>query len=156
MRITDKTRKFLWAKFGNRCAICKAEIITSTVTSEEFNIGEECHIISSKPTGPRHIPNLNEYDNYENLLLLCKNHHKEIDELTDTYTEELLRYIKTNHENWVKNTIKEAIDKKAKNETPKFLARITSGKDLYNIINEAHGYKTDYDEVKDEEEANFS
>ncbi|GGH27379.1 HNH endonuclease [Sphingobacterium alkalisoli] len=155
MAISDKTRKFLWAKSGNRCAICKAELITSTVSFDEFNLGEECHIISSKPTGPRHIPSLEEYDNYENLLLLCKNHHKEIDELTDTYTEELLRYIKTNHENWVKNTIKDAIDKEQKDEEPKFLSRITSGKDLFNIINEVYGYRTDYDDIKSEEEMNF-
>lgn len=155
MAITDKTRKFLWAKSGNICAICKTELITSTVTTDEFNLGEECHIISSKSTGPRHISNLAEYDNYENVLLPCKNHHKEIDELTDTYTEELLRYIKTNHENWVKNTIKEAIDKQENEEKPKFLVRITSGKDLFNIINETYAYRTDSDEVKNEEEADF-
>lgn len=155
MAISDKTRKFLWAKSGNRCAICKRELITNTISCEEFNIGEECHIISSKTNGPRHKVNLEEYDNYENLLLLCKNHHKEIDELTETYTEELLRYIKTNHENWVKNTIKDAILAQEKNEEPKFLSRITSGKDLFNIINEAYGYRTDYDDLKNEEELNL-
>jgi hypothetical protein len=155
MAISDKTRKFLWAKSGNRCAICKTELITSNPSNSDFNLGEECHIISSKLTGPRHIKNLNEYDNFENLILLCRNHHKEVDELTATYTEELLRIIKTNHENWVKNTIKNAIDGREENEKPKFLARITSGKELFNIINETYGYRTDYDEVKDEEEADF-
>lgn len=155
MAISDKTRKFLWAKSGNRCAICKTELITNNSSNSEFNLGEECHIISSKLTGPRHVKYLNEYDNFENLILLCRNHHKEVDELTDTYTEELLRYIKTNHENWVKNTIKNAIDGPQENEEPKFLARIASGKELFNIINETYGYRTGYDEVKDEEEANF-
>lgn len=155
MAISDKTRKFLWAKSGNRCAICKTELITNNISTEEFNIGEECHIISSKTNGPRHKVNLEEYDNYENLLFLCKNHHKEIDELTETYTEELLRYIKTNHENWVKNTIKNAINAQEKNEEPKFLSRITSGKDLFNIINEAYGYRTDYDDVQNEDELNL-
>lgn len=155
MALSDKTRKFLWAKSGNRCAICKTELITSNPDNTEFNLGEECHIISSKLNGPRHVAILSEYDNFENLILLCRNHHKEVDELTDTYSEELLRYIKTSHENWVKNTIKNAIDNQEDNERPKFLTRITSGKELFNIINEIHGYKTDYDELKDEEEANF-
>lgn len=154
MAISDKTRKFLWAKSGNRCAICKTELITGKYDSEEFNVGEECHIISSKKNGPRHLPNLQDYNNYENLLLLCRNHHKEIDELVDTYSEEILRYMKVNHENWVRTAIANAIqDDKA--EKPKFLMRITSGKELLNVISEAHGYNTDYDELKDRDEAEY-
>lgn len=154
MAISDKTRKFLWAKSGNRCAICKTELITGKDDSEEFNVGEECHIISSKKNGPRHLPNLQDYNNYENLLLLCRNHHKEIDELVDTYSEEILRYMKVNHENWVRTAIANAIqDDKA--EKPKFLMRITSGKELLNVISEAHGYNTDYDELKDRDEAEY-
>ncbi len=154
MAISDKTRKFLWAKSGNRCAICKTELITGTDASEEFNVGEECHIISSKKNGPRHLTNLQDYNNYENLLLLCRNHHKEIDELVDTYSEEILRYMKVNHENWVRTAIANAIqDDKA--EKPKFLMRITSGKELLNVISEAHGYNTDYDELRDRDEAEY-
>lgn len=154
MAISDKTRKFLWAKSGNRCAICKTELITGKYDSEEFNVGEECHIISSKKNGPRHLPNLQDYNNYENLLLLCRNHHKEIDELVDTYSEEILRYMKVNHENWVRTAIANAIqDDKA--EKPKFLMRITSGKELLNVISEANGYNTDYDELKDRDEAEY-
>jgi len=155
MAISDKTRKFLWAKSGNRCAICKTELITNIQSSQEFNIGEECHIISSKVKGPRHVNDLLEYDNYENLILLCRNHHIEIDTLTDTFTEEVLRYMKTNHENWVKHTIKEAIDKDSNEEKPKFLTRVTSGKELFNIINDVYGYNTDYDEATNEDEVNF-
>lgn len=151
MAISDKTRKFLWAKSGNRCAMCKTELISNTVTDEEFNIGEECHIISPKSSGPRHYPNHPGYDNYENLILLCKNHHKEIDTLTETFTEEILRYIKTNHENWVKKTINDAIDSGEK-DIPRFLAQITSGKELLNIIHNAHAFKKDYDDALTENE----
>nr|WP_314491987.1 HNH endonuclease signature motif containing protein [uncultured Chryseobacterium sp.] len=155
MAISDKTRKFLWAKSGNRCAICKSELVTSIDSSEEFNVGEECHIISSKKNGPRHIPNLDEYDNFENLLLLCRNHHKEIDELVETYTEELLRYMKVNHENWVRAAISNAIQDNDNAQKPRFLMRILSGKELLNILSEAHGYNTDYDKLKDREEAEY-
>lgn len=54
MGITDKVRKDLWAKSGNRCAICKKEFFTS-IDTDDFNIGDECHIVSSKPNGPRHL-----------------------------------------------------------------------------------------------------
>ncbi|MDB2656494.1 HNH endonuclease [Crocinitomicaceae bacterium] len=134
MAISDRTRKLLWAKSGNRCAICKTELL-SKKDSEDFNIGEECHIISAKPNGPRHKAGFGEYDSVDNLILLCRNHHREIDELTDSYTEELLRYMKMNHENWVQKTIKDAIETE-KEEAPRFLIRVTSGKELMNILNE--------------------
>ncbi|WP_291593369.1 HNH endonuclease signature motif containing protein [Bacteroides sp.] len=153
MAITDKTRKLLWGKSGNRCSICKTELFTNKDNETIFNLGEECHIISSKKNGPRHKSEIEDYDLYDNLILLCRNHHKEIDELTDTYTEELLRYVKKNHENWVRKTINKAINEKE--EAPRFLARITSGKELLRIITDSHGYRTDYDEPINEEEVQY-
>ncbi len=154
MAITDKTRKSLWAKSGNRCSICKIELFSSNADNNEFNIGEECHIISSKEKGPRHKSNIDDYDLFNNLILLCRNHHKEIDESVDTYTEELLRYIKSNHENWVQSTINNAVNNDKKNQ-PKFLTRITSGKELLNIVSDSHGYRTDYDEIENEQDAEY-
>lgn len=153
MAITDKTRKLLWGKSGNRCSICKTELFTNKENKNIFNLGEECHIISSKKNGPRHKSEIKDYDFYDNLILLCRNHHKEIDELTDTYTEELLRYVKKNHENWVQKTINKAINEKE--EEPRFLVRITSGKELLRIITDSHGYRTDYDEPINEEEVQY-
>lgn len=152
MAISDKTRKKLWAKSGNRCSICKTDLFSNKEKAEDLNIGEECHIISSKPKGPRHKEGFDDYDLYDNLILLCRNHHKEIDELTDTYTEKLLRYIKLNHEDWVNTTLN---DSKTKREKPKFISRITSGKELLNIISDSYGYRTDYGEVDNEDDANF-
>ena len=144
MGISAKTRKELWAKSGNRCSICKLELFSNEEGKENLNISEECHIISSQDTGPRHKIGLVDYDEYDNLVLLCRNHHKEIDELTETYTEELIRYIKQNHENWVNYTLSDSIKNKEKNQ-PRFISRVTSGKDLLNIITDSHGYRTDYD-----------
>lgn len=154
MAISDKTRKILWAKSGNRCAICKIELFQETEESNELNIGEECHIISEKTKGPRHKEGLSEYDNYDNLLLLCRNHHKTVDELVDTFNEEVLRYLKVNHENWVKETLNKAINKE-KTIKPKFLKRITSGKELLNIISDCHARRMDYEEVENEKEAEY-
>lgn len=154
MAISNKTRKMLWAKSGNRCSICQIELFSNEDGKENLNIGEECHIISSQKDGPRHKAGLLDYDNYANLILLCCNHHKEIDELTVTYTEEVIRYFKQNHENWVNTTLNSSI--KDKKETqPRFISRITSGKELLNVISDSHAYETDYDEVETEEEADF-
>lgn len=154
MAISDKTRKNLWAKSGNKCSMCKTNLFSELEGTTEFNIGEECHIISSKKTGPRHKPELNDYDTYDNLILLCRNHHKQIDELTETYTEELLRYIKLNHEKWVRTTLDSDL-KSYQEDEPRFLLRITSGKELLNIVSDSLGYRTDYDESDSEEETDY-
>lgn len=154
MPISSTVRKKLWAKSGNRCAICKAELFTEEVAGEILNIGEECHIISSAEKGPRHKDGLLNYDTYDNLLLLCRNHHKEIDTLIDSYPEELLMYMKSNHENWVKNTLSQPLDKDEKIQ-PKLLTRITSGKELLSILSGIQGCRTDYDEASTEDENEF-
>lgn len=45
MGVLDKDRKHLWAKSGNRCAICKHELFLSNKNNEDFNIGEECTLL---------------------------------------------------------------------------------------------------------------
>ena len=155
MSITTKTRKQLWGLSGNRCAICKEELFASgEVPEDSFNIGDECHIISKQQNGPRHVSGLPDYDIYENLILLCKNHHKEIDTLTKTYPEELLRFMKTNHENWVRATL-DGSSENDESEKAKFIRRITSGKELLNILDSAHGYRIDYDEPETDEEYEY-
>ena len=126
MSISDRTRKSLWAKSGNRCSICKVELLSNKNDSKELNLGEECHIISSKINGPRYKPNIVDYDIFDNLILLCRNHHREIDELTATYTEDVLMYMKLNHEEWVKTILNNALNSEKKNR-PRFINRITSG-----------------------------
>lgn len=145
MSITSKTRKKLWAKSGNRCAICKKELFSKEERNEILNVGEECHIISSQKNGPRYKSGLLDYDTYDNLLLLCRNHHKEIDTLIASFPEELLMYMKANHENWVKSTLEESIENNQESDV-KLLRRMTSGKELLSILSGSHAYRIDYDE----------
>lgn len=100
MSISDKDKKLLWAKSGNRCAIC--ERLLSGETNEL--IGEQAHIISSKPNGPRGDTPIaqSEIDSYENLILLCPTHHAEIDKDTNSWTVEKLKETKKIHEEKVK------------------------------------------------------
>lgn len=109
MSISAKTRKTLWARSGNRCAICKTELVTEQYDNDKNQIiGEECHIISSKGKGPRYKSiSDNNYDIETNLILLCRNHHREIDEQIDTYTAQAIQKIKSDHEIWVKRSIDE-------------------------------------------------
>lgn len=100
MSISVRDRKLLWSNSGNRCAICNTELI------DKYNniIGEEAHIISSKPNGPRGDTSIaqSEIDSYENLILLCPTHHAEIDKNVDYWTVEKLKETKKIHEEKVK------------------------------------------------------
>ncbi|WP_340104900.1 HNH endonuclease [Rhodohalobacter sp. 8-1] len=107
MSIDLRTHKILWAKSGNRCAYegCKNElVIDETITDDDSIIGEEAHIVARKENGPRGNHDLSqaERDEYSNLILLCRNHHKEIDDQVKKYTVEALLEMKRKHEKWVK------------------------------------------------------
>ena len=43
----------------------------------------------------------------DNLVLLCRTHHKMVDDQHETYTAEVLHKIKANHEKWVSSTLTE-------------------------------------------------
>lgn len=111
MAISDKTRKILWGRSGNRCSICRQRLVVDETTVDaESVVGDECHINSGASNGPRHDTAIDpqRIDDLSNLLLLCRVHHKMVDDQFETYTAELLRSIKANHERWVDSKFKEA------------------------------------------------
>jgi hypothetical protein len=63
-------------------------------------IGEVCHISAASPNGPRYDPQQSpaERHGFDNLILLCANHHLVIDDDPEAYTVERLRKMKANHE----------------------------------------------------------
>jgi hypothetical protein len=105
MSITDRTRKLLWGPSGNRCAICKRLLVMREIGSDDVSIvGDECHIVSSEPGGPRYDPHFPKetLDADLNLLLLCKIHHTQVDDQVSYYDAERLRNIKRDHLNYVR------------------------------------------------------
>ncbi len=147
MAITDKSRKLLWGRSGNLCAICRQVLVIEAPPLDVKSVvGEECHIISGQENGPRSNSSFDKsfIDSYDNLLLLCSVHHKMIDDQWETYTVDVLRNIKTNHEKWVSEKLDDSPRKveiiRKKENIPDYLARVNSGKELFEIVNEAHGY----------------
>jgi hypothetical protein len=147
MAIADKTRKILWGRSGNRCAICRRElIIDATQTDDESIIGDECHILSAQPQGPRFSTATppESLDEYNNLILLCRVHHKMVDDQHETYDVELLRQIKAKHEHWVASKLSEKEVnqpirlRRVKGETPCHLVRLNSGKDLMRVLQSSY------------------
>ena len=83
MAITDKTRKILWVKAGGRCSYCQVQLVTEgTDTDDPSVFGEEAHIVGQSPNGPR-AGNIADVDSYANLILLCRKHHKQVDDQVD-------------------------------------------------------------------------
>lgn len=159
MGITLKTRKILWGRSGNRCAICRRELVVERSKNDpDAVIGEECHIISKQDSGPRshttHLAAL-DLDGYDNLLLLCRVDHKIVDDQSNKYDIETLRNIKSRHESWVRDSLANK-NKESHNNTTfegiTLLPRITSGKELVNIVKGAHLYQFDNDELETQEE----
>lgn len=100
----------LWGRSGNRCAMpeCRIELVMDmSETDDESLIGEECHIIAKKPKGPRGDKNypVNKIDKYDNLILMCRNHHKIIDDNPSNYPVEDLKALKYDHEVWIKEKL---------------------------------------------------
>lgn len=164
MTITDKTRKLLWGRSGNRCAICKQELIISATSEDnEAVVGEECHIISGETNGPRNNPSypVEKIDSYENLIILCRVHHKMVDDQSSTFTAEILRQIKNNHEISVaemlsdKQKPKPVKLRRIKKNIPDFLIRVTTGKQLVDLISGTYAFSMDHDELSTEKEANM-
>ncbi len=56
-------------------------------------VSEIAHVVSRKPDGPRgnHTLPLDARDRYDNLILLCEEHHKIVDANPEAYPVERLR-----------------------------------------------------------------
>jgi hypothetical protein len=117
MGISLKTHKLLWGRSGGKCAICKTRLLVGCDNEMEDPsvIGDEAHIIARSKSFTRgDYENLSaeERDSYGNLILLCKNHHKEIDDKPNEYPVEKLRKIKAEHESEVEASFSDADQKK--------------------------------------------
>lgn len=106
MSISARTRKILWGKAGVTCSFpdCTRKLVAdATMLDGNVVLGEEAHIVAQSKDGPRgeYPPPGDDIDSYENLILLCEEHHKLIDGQPRTYTVAKLLQMKEDHERWV-------------------------------------------------------
>ncbi len=84
-------------------------------------VGENCHIVAENNGGPRADPAmpLERRNSYSNLILLCRNHHRIIDDLPNgpiNYPVARLQQIKTEHEQWVRQQLEYDANKQQDDE----------------------------------------
>lgn len=96
---SEKTIKRLFAQSGNICAFpgCDLPIVENAGTVT----GEICHIKAKSSEGPRFDPKQSEKErhSFDNLVLLCRRHHKIIDAEPEVYAVDALEVMKSVHEN---------------------------------------------------------
>lgn len=97
MSISNPEIKKLYGLAAGRCSICKIDVFDNDV-----HIGEMAHIIAKSSKGARGNEELSSGRNsYDNLILLCANHHTEVDQNPSFYTVDKLQSIKAEHEKTV-------------------------------------------------------
>lgn len=116
MSISNKTIKLLWANAAGRCSFNKCNEQLTGVGSAPYTLGEMAHIKGDKQGSNRYDSDQSdsERNGYGNLILLCPNHHTQIDkpENESIYTVEFLLKMKKEHE---KNVIKKLSEKSFQN-----------------------------------------
>ena len=105
--IPDKEMKALIAHSGGVCAFpgCNKPLVEpGNATDAAAFLGEIAHIVADSRQGPRGVSPLTdeERDRHTNLVLLCGDHHKIIDSQPNTYSVQVLRQIKADHEDRIR------------------------------------------------------
>jgi hypothetical protein len=105
--ISDRDRKILWGRSGNRCALCRRILVAErTSGDDDAVVGDEAHIAAQSPGGPRYgecAPSA--VNSYENLILLCKVDHKMVDDQKQHFTSARLLQTRKEHEAWVEHIL---------------------------------------------------
>lgn len=100
--IPADVRRELWFEAHGRCEMCNKPLYRDGLTMMDVNLGEYAHIIGDSPNGPRghFLWSKKKSMDKDNLILLCKDHHKVIDDAggVKMFGVELLRQIKKTHE----------------------------------------------------------
>jgi hypothetical protein len=89
---------------------CRIDLIADATDYDPVVvIGDMVHVVGASDGGPRAVPKLStkERNDYDNLILLCKNCHTRIDTQFRSNPAERLKEIKRAHEAWVRASLPE-------------------------------------------------
>lgn len=96
------TLNMLFAHAAGRCQFegCNKSVLFDELTLKKYNKSNVAHIVASSPAGPRGdiIRSYQLSDKISNLMLMCPEHHKQIDDFPEDFPEEKLLDMKRKHE----------------------------------------------------------
>ena len=100
--IPRSVKSSLWFNAHGRCEMCNKPLYRDGLTMQQVNLSEYAHIIADSVKGPRGDVGLSPLlaRDESNLILLCKDHHKLIDDAGGVakFGVDLLRKYKREHE----------------------------------------------------------
>lgn len=107
MPVSERTSKIVWGQCAARCCICRKDLIFETNGTVSSLIGEVAHIVGETKSAARGASHLSvrERNEAENLLLLCREHHKIVDDDTATYPVDRLHQVKADHLSWIATSL---------------------------------------------------
>lgn len=113
MAISLRAQKTLWGRAAGRCSYpgCRMDVFFDEAEAGDPSlVGENCHMVSEADQGPRADPTMPQAqrDSYPNLILLCRNHHRIVDDPANgerDYPIERLQEMKRAHETWVRDQL---------------------------------------------------
>ncbi|HEY3382585.1 MAG TPA: SAVED domain-containing protein [Vicinamibacterales bacterium] len=118
--VLPKTQCMLWGKAAGRCEFpgCNRALWKSPITQEQVNIAQKAHIHAFSSGGPRgntEIRYPEELNDLANLMLVCHDCHRKLDQRRDggRYEAAILRQWKATHEGRIELVTGIAEDKRS-------------------------------------------
>jgi hypothetical protein len=106
MAVSGRTQKLIWGIFAGRCAICRKRLVHDETEGELSLLGEIAHIVGAKENAARGRADLaGGRDDADNLMLVCRDHHKIIDDNETAYPPERLRQIRADYLDWLEDQL---------------------------------------------------
>ena len=106
MTVSAGTKNILAMRSGNRCALpgCDQALAFDSDDGSAPTVGEAAHIAGRRPGSARHDPEMDdrERDAVANLVYVCRNCHRRIDQDVESYSVDRIHGIKADHEAKVK------------------------------------------------------
>ena len=109
--VSPKEARIVYIHSGGVCAFptCGKDLVEPGTETDDLSfIGEIAHIVADSRQGPRGEWSMNDKDRdkHPNLILLCRNCHKKIDDQPNVFSVSVLRQMKLDHEERVRSVTK--------------------------------------------------
>ena len=111
MAISTLDIKLLWGRAAGKCSKpgCNEDLTRYADRGRDYIVGEMAHVIAQAKEGPRG-DGVGGDDAYDNLILLCPTHHRDIDKAPEgEFPADVLRQWKAQHEESVQRLGEEEI-----------------------------------------------
>lgn len=111
IKLGEADRRHIIAMSGGRCNRCRTKLFLENDFGEIARIGDDAHIVAASENGPRgdsHV-DAQQRASFENILLLCKNCHAEVDQQPQEFSVSTLMQLREEHYDWVDECLGEKI-----------------------------------------------